>query len=54
MGAPQYIVLAILLINFGISIAEHGQPKTGHENALSSLFSVSLWIGLLYWGGFFS
>jgi hypothetical protein len=48
----QILYLALLALEFGHTIAKHGQPK-GNYNAglyfLDGLFVLSI----LYWGGFF-
>lgn len=53
LGLPQIIMTALLLLSLGISIAQHGTPKTGHNNAWINFIAVVINIALLYWGGFY-
>lgn len=54
MNWPQYTYLVLSLIGIGICIAEHGTPKTGRNNAFSSLIAGCIVYFLLIQGGFFS
>lgn len=54
IGAPQIIWIVLLALGLGISIQQHGQPKTGHHNFGVSLLGAALSAGILYWGGFFT
>lgn len=55
MGIPQFILLAIYFIGLVHNISRHGEPMTDRKyNGLDSLFSLTITVGLLYWGGFFS
>ncbi len=51
MAQLIYIVLAVL--GLGITLAKHGEPKTGEHNILVTLINAILVFALLYWGGFF-
>lgn len=53
-GWPQITIFAFLMIALGISMKEHGNPKTGFYNAWITLFAVALELFILYSGGFFS
>lgn len=53
MHAPQAITLMLYLATLLIGAHEHGSPKTGKWHFGYSAFSVAMWLGLLYWGGFF-
>lgn len=53
IGWPEGIYLCVTMIGLGIAISDHGKPKTGKENFLNTLISVSIGYGLLCWGGFF-
>lgn len=52
--APQMIYLALVLIGVGVSMAQHGKPKTGNHHLGASIIGYGIVMGLLYWGGFFS
>lgn len=53
LHAPQIIILALMAIGLGVSIARHGMPRT-NENVVVSIISTAIMLALLYWGGFFS
>lgn len=59
MEAPQIIVLALWGISLGVHLAKHGEPRIevdGSQQKYSftkDVIRVSIWSGLLYWGGFF-
>lgn len=54
LGMPQLIYLGLTLIGIGVSMAQHGKPKTGKENVFVSLIANAVSFMLLYWGGFFN
>ena len=54
MGVPQILYIALLALGVGVSLARHGQPKTGNESVWITLIGVSIQVGLLLWGGFFN
>lgn len=54
MRLPQILLIGLYAMSLGISMSDHGKPKTGKENFGYSLIGVILTLGLLYWGGFFS
>lgn len=54
MGLPQIILIGLYAMSLGISMSNHGKPKTGKENFGSTLVGIVLTFGLLYWGGFFN
>lgn len=53
MGAPQIIVIILLAIGSFSSLSNNGKAK-GHYSFNDWLISPAIWVGLLYWGGFFS
>jgi len=53
LGMPQIIYLALIFFSLGISIVKHGESKKGNENFFTTLISIILLNGLLYWGGFY-
>uniref|UniRef100_UPI003F8101A9 hypothetical protein n=1 Tax=Xanthomonas sp. 0924 TaxID=2835534 RepID=UPI003F8101A9 len=53
MGAAQLIYLALTMLGLGMGIAQHGEPKTGRHNAVSTIVATVLILALLWWGGFF-
>jgi|WetSurMetagenome_2_1015567.scaffolds.fasta_scaffold37656_9 hypothetical protein len=52
-GIAQILILGLLILSLGISLAKHGEPKNGKENFFITLLGVALQITLLYFGGFF-
>lgn len=53
MGIPQILMIVIIAMGLGISMVEHGKPKTGKNNFFTSLIASVIEIALLYFGGFF-
>ena len=53
-GAPQIIILVLIIVGLGINLAKHGEPKNENSNFWISLTNATVTLGLLYWGGFFS
>ncbi|QXF03598.1 MULTISPECIES: hypothetical protein [Xanthomonas] len=53
MGAAQLIYLSLVMLELGLEIAKHGEPKTGRHNAGSTIVATILILALLWWGGFF-
>lgn len=50
---PQLLYIALAFLSLGISLSEHGKPKTGKNNAWITVISVLLGAVLVYCGGFF-
>jgi len=50
---PQLIYLCLVFMSLGINISEHGKIEEKPKNAWYSILSISIGLGLLYWGGFF-
>lgn len=53
MRAPQIIMIAIYAVSVGISIAKHGEPKTGEYHGPGAFIGAAIGIAILWWGGFF-
>jgi len=53
MGLPQIIFVGLYALSLGCILAKHGEARTGKYNFFTSLFTVSLEMMLLWWGGFF-
>jgi LPXTG-motif cell wall-anchored protein len=53
MGWPQILWIVLAALGVGIAIANHGKPKTGRENAWSTIIATALAWALLSAGGFF-
>jgi hypothetical protein len=51
---PQFTILFLVVLGLGISLARHGEPKTGYESFWVSLTTAAFEFWLLYEGGFFS
>lgn len=54
MSIPAVILLCIYAMSIGVSMMEHGTPKTGINSFWTTLVGVCINIGLLWWGGFFA
>lgn len=52
MGVPQIILIVLLAIGCGSSLAKHGEPQED-ENCWYTIISTAILVGLLSWGGFF-
>ena len=50
---PQLTYVALIVFSLGITLEQHGNPKTGKENFWTSLTASALTLWLLYMGGFF-
>jgi len=50
---PQITFAALIMLNLGITLEQHGKPKTGNENFWIALTGAALTLWLLYMGGFF-
>jgi len=53
MGIPQCILLTLIILSLGVSLARNGEPKKENHSFLASLVASSIQILLLYYGGFF-
>ena len=51
-GWPQYVFAALTLVGIGISLANHGKPRTP-ESFWRTLFAALFELWLLKEGGFF-
>lgn len=51
---PQLTYLALIVFSLGISLEQHGKPKTGNESFWISLTASATSLFLLYQGGFFN
>ena len=54
MHWPQITYLAIIFVGFGLTLAKHGEPRTGNYSVYTYLVANALVIGLTYAGGFFT
>ena len=54
MSTPAIIYIVITAMGLGISMQQHGQPKTGKHSLWVSLFAIAIMATLLYLGGFFN
>jgi hypothetical protein len=51
---PQITFVTLIVLNLGITLEQHGKPKTGNQSFWISLTSAALTMWLLYAGGFFN
>lgn len=50
-GIPQIIIICLMAMGLGVSLARHGEPRSEHDFGVA-LGSVALHAFLLWWGGF--
>jgi hypothetical protein len=53
MHTPQIILLSLIFIELLLVSNQHGKPR-GNYSIGSRLMDTALFLGLLYWGGFFN
>ena len=53
LHAPQIIILILMAIGMGVSLARYGERKRDCYDFSDILFGPTITFGLLYWGGFF-
>lgn len=53
MHWPQITMIILMAMGLGISLANHGKPRS-NENAVITIIANVISLGLLYMGGFFS
>jgi hypothetical protein len=51
---PQITLVTLTVFSLGITLGQHGKPKTGNESFWTSLIATTLTLWLLYEGGFFN
>lgn len=51
---PQYTIIAMSAVSFGITLAKLGQPKTDKYDLIDLLVGPAIIYTLLYYGGFFA
>lgn len=51
-GAPQIIMIVLIVIVLMLSARFHNTPKTGRHNMWIDLLGITLQQLLLWWGGF--
>ena len=51
---PQITFVTLVVFSLGITLEQHGKPKTGNESFWTSLIATTLTLWLLYMGGFFN
>ena len=54
MGWPQIVYIGLVCLALGLTMANHGKPRTGKHNFWSLLIAEGLALWLLLAGGFFS
>jgi hypothetical protein len=53
-GWPQMVQACLVLLALGVSLADHGKPKTGRTNFFVTLFAVAVSTTILVFGGFYA
>ncbi len=53
MNAPQIVMIVIIALGLGFSLAKHGQPRENH-NLTKDCISTAILLAILWWGGFFT
>jgi LPXTG-motif cell wall-anchored protein len=51
---PQITILIIWVLSIGISMGQHGKPRTGNNSLWLTLFGMMISAFILYSGGFFA
>ena len=51
---PQIILVGLLLVELGMALAKHGEPRESNFSVWNSLISDAIILGLLWWGGFWA
>lgn len=51
---PQLLYLGLMLLELGIALGKHGEPRTGKHSFFRSTFGFALISTILYYGGFFN
>lgn len=54
MGWPQVVYIGLMALSIGITLALHGQPRTGKHNVGYAVIGAAISLGVVYWGGFFT
>ncbi|MGJ4851889.1 hypothetical protein ACH6CV_16755 [Bacillota bacterium Meth-B3] len=53
MKVPQILTIALLSVGLVTEWVLDGIPCVGEHRFRSALINTGVWIGLLWWGGFF-
>lgn len=53
MGVPQIAIIVLYALSLGMSMAQHGKPRTGKHDFWGSLITTIIMLAILRWGGFF-
>lgn len=53
MGIPQIIIIVLMAVSFGITIAKDGEERDPY-NWWQAFISIVIMMLLLWWGGFFT
>ena len=51
---PVLVLAGLQILGLGIHLEQHGNPKTGKENAWVGLIALLFINAILYWGGWFA
>ena len=54
MGVPQIIMICLWTLALGIDLETHGKPKTGNDNAMTTILGIIINATILYYGGFWT
>ena len=52
-GIPQTILIGMWSLGLLIHILMHNKPRKDEYNGWIAFIARAVWVGLLYWGGFF-
>ena len=53
MGTPQIIWIILVLLDLGVNLALHGEPRNTNYSFGTALINVGINVVLLWCGGFF-
>lgn len=53
MDWPQIVIIALFVMGFTVNTLKHGEDR-GKFNMWGSILGISIWVSILYAGGFWS
>lgn len=53
MNWAVYVILGIYVLNLGLNLGKHGEPKDGEYNFFTSLIATGIMMFLYYKAGLF-
>lgn len=53
MNAPQIAMISLLMLDLGIVLAKHGQPREGNHSVYIQIIATAIIFAILIWGDYF-